>query len=246
MRRPPRAARGSPREGGRGAAGAAPRPLYPDPRRGNAPQAEGGERLALFGGSFDPVHRGHLHAAEAARGAFRLDSVVLMPAARSPHKAEGPATPGAVRARLIEIAIRGRPGLEVSSMELERGGPSYTIDTVRALLAARRPRELFLLLGTDNLPGLPEWRAVGELLSLARPIVVHRGGDARAALRALAGRLAPEHLEALGRGLLLLPPVEISATELRARLARGEDPGEDLPPGVLDEIRARGLYGWPA
>ena len=208
--------------------------------------ASSGERLALFGGSFDPVHRGHLHAAEAAANAFELDRVVLMPAARSPHKDEAPLVSGEDRARLLEIAARGRPRLEVSRMELLRGGPSYTIDTVRALAAERRPAALFLVIGADNLRGLASWRAVGELLDLARPIVVHRGDDVRASLAELAEELRPEHVAALRAGLLLLPPVELSATELRARLARGEDPGDDLPPGVFDEICARGLYGWPA
>lgn len=228
------------RPGDPGSPGPAP---YPARRAGNAPVR--GERLGLFGGSFDPIHRGHLHAARAARAAFALDRVLLMPAARSPHKKRGPDTPGELRARLIEIAIAGEPGLEVSRLELERPGPSYTLDTLRALLREREPRELFLVLGADNLAGLPEWRGVDELLRLARPIVVHRGGDPRALVAALAGRLAPEHLAALEDGLVLEPAVEVSATELRAALARGEDPGEDLPPGVLDEIRARGLYGWP-
>ncbi len=219
--------------------------VLPYPARSAGNGLPRGERLGLFGGSFDPIHRGHLHAARAARAAFGLERVLLMPAARSPHKQGGPLTPGELRAHLLEVALRGEPGLEVSRLELERPGPSYTLDTLRALLRERAPRELFFVIGADNLAGLPDWRGVDELLRLARPIVVHRGGDPRARIAALAGRLAPQHLAALERGLVLEPAVEVSATELRAKLARGEDPGPDLPPGVLDEIRAHGLYGWP-
>lgn len=258
-RRGAREARGAPgwsvgggggEDPGAGAGGPRPPsadPVYPRAEPGNpgAGAPRRAERLALFGGSFDPVHRGHLFAAEAARKAFELDRVLLVPAARSPHKGQAPHASGEERARLLEIAIADRPWLSVSRLELERGGPSYTLDTVRGLRREHPGAELFLVIGADHLAQLPEWRGAEELLALVRPIVVHRGGDPRARIRALEGRLVPARIRALEQGLVLLPPVEVSATDLRARLARGEDPGPDLPPGVLAEIQARGLYGWP-
>lgn len=203
-------------------------------------------RLGLYGGSFDPVHGGHLAVARAAADAFALDRVVFVPAARPPHKPGRRLAPGRDRAAMLALALADEPRFEVSTLELERDGPSYTIDTVRALPAAVGEAPdvpLYLVLGSDNLPGLPGWRAAEELLERVVPVVVLRAGDSRATLAALAGRLAPALLDKLERGFLVLPPVPGRSSDLRAALGRGERQLSDLPPGVREYAAHRGLYG---
>jgi nicotinate-nucleotide adenylyltransferase len=212
----------------------------PEPRR----------RVGLFGGSFDPVHAGHLHAARAARDRFGLDRVVFVPAGRSPFKAGREPAPAQDRLRMLELAIAPERGFEVSRIELDRPGPSYTLDTLRALPAAlgeREACELYLILGSDQLAGLPGWRGVREILALAQPIVVHRAGDPEASFEALRRALGPELAARVERGYLRLPPVEASSTGLREALAQALPQlgaaGLALPAAVLEHIRARGLYG---
>jgi nicotinate-nucleotide adenylyltransferase len=205
-------------------------------------------RLGVLGGSFDPVHAGHLHVARAAQGAFGLDRVVFVPAARPPHKPGRVLASGEHRAAMLRLALAGRPDWSLDTLELERPGPSYTIDTLRALperqdLAA--DGELFLLLGFDNLRGLEHWREAREVLLRARPIVVQRGPLDRGLLEHLRDALGTELARRIERGLLPVAPLEVSSTELRAALAAGQDPGEALPPGVLEYVRAHGLYGAP-
>lgn len=199
-------------------------------------------RVGLLGGSFDPVHVGHLHAARAALAARDLDEVRFLPARRSPHKPEDHARPGAERVALLELALADEPRFVVDPRELARGGPSYSIDTVRELAAERPDDELHWILGSDNLAGLPDWRAAEDLLALVQPLVVHRADDPDALVDALRGRLPDALVERLRAGLLRVPPVACSSTELRERLARGEPVGDLLPPGVEARIRARGLY----
>ena len=200
-------------------------------------------RLALFGGSFDPLHEGHLSVARRARGAFDLDRVVLVPAARPPHKAGVRLAPGADRLAMAELAAAEEPWLGTSGLELGRPGPSYTIDTVRALPAAvgAEGAEVWFVIGSDNLPGLPGWRDVEALLALARPIVVWRG-EGEPGLPAEVEVLGVEARARLREGLLVVPPHPASATAIRAALARGERSPAHLPLAVADYVAGRGLY----
>lgn len=205
----------------------------------------GVRRLGLLGGSFDPVHAGHLHVAREAQRAFGLDHVLFVPAARPPHKPDRILAEGADRLAMLEIALRGRTDWSASDLELRRGGTSYTVDTVRSLpaeLGLEPGAEVFLVIGSDNLEGLPSWREARALLELVRPIVIHRGDDVPAALDAVEASLGPRAAARLREGFLPLRPVPISSTELRAALGRGEDPGADLPPGVREYALERGLY----
>jgi nicotinate-nucleotide adenylyltransferase len=208
----------------------------------SGPAAARPRRIGILGGSFDPPHLGHLHAARAALEAFGLDEVRLVPAARPPHKPGRRLAEGRHRVALLELLAAGEPWLRVDARELSRSGPSYTVDTLREL-AAEEPGELYLILGTDNLPGLPEWREVGAVLTLARPVVVQREDEPARVLRSVEGRLPPELVERLRAGLLTLPPVEASSTGVRAALAEGEAPGEELPPALEAYVREHGLYG---
>jgi nicotinate-nucleotide adenylyltransferase len=203
------------------------------------------ERIGVYGGSFDPVHAGHLHLARAAQKAFELDRVVFVPAARSPFKPQGPIASAEDRVAMLEIAIRPEPSWSVSRVEIERPGPSYTYDTLcelRGELGPPREAELFQLIGWDNLRGLERWYRARDMLALAQPIVVWRGEEDPRLLEHLRRELGPELYRRIERGLVRVPPAPESATDLRARLARGEDPGQELPPGVLEYIRARNIY----
>jgi len=203
-------------------------------------------RIGLFGGSFDPIHAGHLHAARAARDRFELDRVVFVPAWRSPYKPGRTPAPGADRLRLVEIAIAGERGFEALDLELARGGPSFTIDTVRELpRALGEPADcaIYLVLGSDNLPGLAGWREARALLERVQPIVVHRDGDPEALIDGLEADLGPELARKVERGYLRLAPFVASSTDARAALAGAGGAETVIPAAVLAEIRERGLYG---
>lgn len=221
------------------------------------PELLGVERLGVYGGTFDPPHRGHLFVAREAVRAAKLDALLWVPARRSPHKAGG-AVPGEVRAELVEACLadaraEGDPGAAHAHVwrgELGRPDPSYTIHTIEALAAARPAGAagLFLVMGADQLDAIERWARVDELLRLARPVVVDRaeGADA-AALRAgrlahLAaceadGRLAPDVAATLREGLLDTGRHSISSTTLRA----GGEP-DQLTPSVRARIERDGLY----
>lgn len=169
-----------------------------------------------------------------------------MPAYRSPFKPGRTPAPGPDRLRMVEIAIAGERAFEASDIELARGGPSYTIDTVRSLrsdLGEPSDAEIFLVIGSDNLPGLPGWRAARELVELVQPIVVHRDGDPDVLLAELERAFGPELAAKFECGYLRLPPVAASSTDARAVLGIGAREPTILPAAVLDYIRAHGLYG---
>lgn len=201
-------------------------------------------RLGVFGGSFDPVHRGHLHVARSAREHGRLDDLVLVPAAQPPHKPGIRLAGAAHRVAMLELAVRELGFGRVSTLELERAGPSYTIDTVRALVAQHGadPVEIVLVIGADNLAGLPDWREAAELLARVEPLVVARAGVERARIDALAGRLPADAVAKLERGFLAVETVDVAATDLRARLAAGERCDAELPRGVGEYVRAHRVY----
>ncbi len=198
-------------------------------------------RLGIFGGSFDPPHTGHLFAARRAQAAQALDHVLFVPAARPPHKPERVLAPAADRLALLRLLLQGEPGVSIWTGELERGGPSYSIDTLRALRRALGPEpELFWILGSDNLPGLAGWREAEALLAEVQPVIVYRRGEALDP--AFLSRLSPGARERVRRGFLPGEPWDASASELRERLSRGELDDARLPPKLREYIRAKGIY----
>lgn len=203
-------------------------------------------RLGVLGGSFDPPHLGHLHAARRAREAFELDHVLFVPAARPPHKPDRILAEGAQRLLMLRLLLAGEPGVSAWDVELARSGPSYTVDTLRALRALV-PARLFLILGEDNLEGFPGWRSAEEIVALAQPVVVHRSGSELARwLERADVRALPEAVRVrLAIGRLGTATFDVSSTELRAALARGEIPTEVFPPALADHLRASGLYRRP-
>ncbi len=198
-------------------------------------------RLGILGGTFDPVHYGHLLLAECAREQCHLDQVWFMPAATPPHKLEQKITPAETRIEMIELAAAGNPRLAISRLEADRGGLSYTVDTLRQLAAEDASRELFLLLGADSLADLPNWRDPAEICALAIPTVVRRAGQA-IDYAPLAPLVAPERLELFRRHEVEMPLVELSSRELRSRIARGLGIRYRTPRAVEQYIAANHLY----
>lgn len=207
--------------------------------------------VVLYGGTFDPVHAGHLAVARAARDALQA-GVRLVPAADPPHRA-APGAGADDRAALLELAIAGEPGLSVDRRELHRAGRSYTVDTLRGLRAELGPAApLAWIVGADAFRGLPSWHEWGALFDLAHFVVAVRPGHGLDDLppvleQACAGRWAsdPAELGAAPAGRLWrldMPLHPASATELRRRLRGGADPGDWLAPAVAAEIARRGLY----
>ena len=162
-------------------------------------------RVGVFGGTFDPVHVGHLAIAQAAIDDAQLDRVVFVPARRSPLKATGPVASEEDRLAMLEVAVRDEPHFSVSRVELERPAPSYTVDTLEAL---KGQGELFLILGSDALADLPKWRSPERIRALASLIVARRPG-------------APEPDARSGARAFDAPCLDISSRELRTRASRG-------------------------
>lgn len=200
-------------------------------------------RIGVFGGSFDPVHRAHLQVARSAQRAHSLERVIFLPAARNPLKPRGPRASDAQRLAMLRLALRDQPNFYVSAFEIERGGTSYTVETLAALRAILDPRaELFFIAGSDCLPQFPRWYRVEQLFDLARVCIVERAGFARHDLELLRPALGDQHLAALQRDFVRREPLSGSSTKVRAALAAARDEDSDVPSAVLDYIRAEGLY----
>lgn len=188
--------------------------------------------LGIFGGSFDPVHVGHLVTAERVAEAAGLDRVLMVVAARSPFKTARRMAPARERLALLRLALRGHPVLEASDLELSRGGISYTVDTIREL-RRRHPRaRLHLILGADAAAQLPDWKSLPEIAREVRFVLVGRPGRHR-----LPPGL-PKKLRVDG-----LPRLEVSSTSIRERLRRGLSVRWLLPEAVERRVRRKGLYG---
>lgn len=203
------------------------------------------DRIGLLGGTFNPVHRGHLEIARAARESFRLDEVVFIPVALPPHKRCPDLAPGSARARMLELALAGLGQYSIWRGELERGGVSYTIDTVRSLRRLLgKGAELFLIVGWDNLAEISAWKEISCLIRLCRFIGVTRPGcPARG--KTPADERIIRRLLGEGRENLLELEVPVSSSEIRDRVRSGKPVGDLLPGRVEKYIRQKGLYGAP-
>lgn len=192
-------------------------------------------RLGVFGGSFNPPHVGHLALAAAVAEETRLDRVLWIPAAVSPHKqGRSDLVSGPHRLALVERATQGDPLFRASDIELRRAGVSYTVDTLRALKEAHSDVDLRLILGGDSLAGLPTWREPEAIVELAPPLVYPRPG---ASLDSVPARFRD------AATLVDAPEVGVSSTQIRARLAAGRSVRYLVPDAVLAYIEAHGLYG---
>jgi nicotinate-nucleotide adenylyltransferase len=193
-------------------------------------------RLGVLGGTFDPVHFGHLRTVEAAAVRFGLDAVIYIPARLSPFKSDAPAD-ARHRVAMLALALQGRPDWRIALDELDREPPSYAVDTLRALAARTGPAELWLLMGTDTLATLERWREPEEIVRLARIAAFYREPFTGKGLRVPEIPGLPGRLDVFDAG-----SVKISSSGLRADLARGIGAQGRVPEPVAEYITKHGLY----
>ena len=188
-------------------------------------------KLGLLGGSFDPVHLGHLLVAQAAIEELGLDRLFFIPAAQSPFKPEGHPAPAGLRLQWLRLALAGKTNCEIDEQEIRRGGVSYSIDTVRDYAKRFPQAHLFYLIGADNAAKLNEWREAGELARLAQFVATPRPGE------------APANFPPPFRGQTLKGfPLAVSSSEIRARVKAGLPLGPLVPPPVAEAICAAKQY----
>jgi nicotinate-nucleotide adenylyltransferase len=185
--------------------------------------------IGLLGGSFDPVHHGHLIVGQVAAEALGLDELRFVPAREQPFKQGRHGAPAADRAAMLDLAVAGMPGFAVERVELDRPGPSYTVDTLTAIRSRDPGAKLTLLLGADAAAELGGWHRAEELPGLARIVVFGRPG-------------APIPASPLIAGTIEVPAIEISATEIRGRVRAGRPIRYWLPDAVAEYITRHRLY----
>lgn len=194
-------------------------------------------RLGLFGGTFDPIHLGHMILAEACREACGLDRVWFVVAGAPPHK-PGDRTSVDDRLEMVRVAIAGHPSFEVSEIETRRPGPHYSVETLEAVHRERPEDDLFFLIGADSLADLPQWRQPGRIVELATVVVVDRPGiavDLSAPWADLGASARPFRR-------VKSTPIGIASNDLRRRAAEGRSIRYQVPRGVEAYIEAHGLY----
>lgn len=193
--------------------------------------------IGIMGGTFDPVHNGHLAAARQLREVASLDEVWLMPNATPPHRTAAPVASADDRLRMVRLAVEGQPGLKPSALEIDRGGISYTIDTVRELARTFPGRPFAILLGSDAALQIRSWHDADALLDEARFVIFNRPETT----------LAPQTLHELGfdparTRIVHLDTPAIAAHQVRDRLARRAPIDDLVPAAVADYIRTHHLY----
>ena len=198
-------------------------------------------RVGVFGGTFDPVHYGHLLLAECCREQARLDQVWFLPAAVPPHKQQRQLAPAAQRIEMLELGISGHSAFSVSSHEADRGGVNYTVDTLSRFKAEDAQRELFFLMGADSLADLPNWKDPGRLCEIAMPLVVARP-DQKLDWETLATLVPRERLAEIRRQQVQMPLVDLSSSEIRRRVQERLSIRYRTPRAVEKYIETHGLY----
>ncbi len=197
-------------------------------------------KVGILGGTFDPVHLGHIMVAEAAKTALELNEVILVPAGQPMSRPNENVTPAKHRLAMLQLAAEGSPYLKVSSMEIERKGPSYTADTIAALKKkSGGGNELYFILGWDSLAQLPDWHEPSKIISLCTLVAVPRPGYAKPSLKALEGVLPGISQKVI---FLEKPSVDISATEVRKLAVKGESIDHLVPEAVAQYIKKNKLY----
>lgn len=204
--------------------------------------------ICIFGGTFDPVHLGHLVVAERALEFCGAEKAVFLPSCAPPHKsaaARAPAASFAHRVRMAAIAVEGNHSFAVSDREGRRTGPSYTVDLLREIRAESPGLDVCFLVGADWVSGLSSWKDIGEIFGLCRFIVAPRPGYTKGDVRIAARDLGGARSRELERNWIPAPEIGISSTEIRERIASGLPVRYLLPPGVREYIERHGLYRGP-
>jgi len=206
-------------------------------------QDDGVARIGLFGGSFNPVHTGHLILAERAREVHALDKVLFVPARMPPHKPHAPLAPAEDRLKMLELAVAGNERFEVCTLELQREEPSYTLVTVRLLKETfGAANQIVLILGADSVRDMPGWWHAAELARQVEIVALGRPGVCLEFSPDLEELLGKERLAAIRRMLADSPQLDISSTDVRERVQDGRSIRYVVPAGVRDYILEKGLY----
>jgi nicotinate-nucleotide adenylyltransferase len=199
-------------------------------------------KLGIFGGTFDPVHDGHLLLAECCREQRALNEVWFLPTAVPPHKNNMRLSPAADRVEMLNLAIAGNPAFSVCTYETNRGGVNYTVDTLAYFKKEYPTRELFFLLGEDMLLDLPRWRQPEKVCELAIPIVVRRAGMPPLDFSCLNGIASPQRIEVIRANQVEMPEIGISSTAIRKRISAGKTIRFQTPRAVEKYIETHKLY----
>jgi len=200
-------------------------------------------KVLLFGGSFDPIHLGHLIVSRHVAERLGVRRVVLIPSGQPPHKLSRPVSPGPDRLRMCRLAVSGDPLFVVDEWELTQQGPTYTLNTVRHFASVLPSgTALYWLIGMDSLLELRTWWRVGELVDACTIVTAGRPGCTAEGLSGLLDVLTPAQVEKLRMNILMTPLIEISATEIRERVGRGQSIRYLVPDAVAAYIAERGLY----
>jgi nicotinate-nucleotide adenylyltransferase len=201
------------------------------------------KKIGIYGGSFDPIHHGHINLAVEMSEAHQLDEVMFCPSFVNPNKIKGSSASGDHRLAMLNLAIAGEPKLRILDWELRRGGPSYTIDTLHELMASQagkpEPDHFFLIIGDDAAQHFYRWRQPEEIVKICTLLVGRRSFSS--ACDDLKGSSAPL-IEAVHKGLTLTRILEISSSEIRKRLAKRQYCGHLVHSKVLDYIHLHDLY----
>jgi nicotinate-nucleotide adenylyltransferase len=189
--------------------------------------------IGVFGGTFDPPHTGHIVVAEQVRQQMNLEKIILVPCAIPPHKREREISPGVHRLEMLRLAVKNHPGLDISTYELDRGGVSYTVDTLTELRRMMPDASFFLLVGMDNIADFATWKDPDRILMLAHLIVMTRPGFPA------ESRMFDEESNI---SVCAVPAVDVSSSEIRGRVSRGEAIHGLVPESVEQYIHHHRLY----
>ena len=193
-------------------------------------------RIGIFGGTFDPPHNGHLALARACMKELALDELLFLPAAQNPLKAQGPKASARDRLAMLGLLVAGEDEMGVLDIEIQKGGPSYTVDTMTDLQMVQ-PADYWFLLGADALKGISDWKNPTKLLRLCRLGVVLRPSQTDADVVTRFGEPYRDRVD-----VVRMTPVDVSSTELRQRLARGQTIAQYVPQAILAYIDEKELY----
>ncbi len=199
-------------------------------------------KIGIFGGSFDPIHLGHLWIAEAAHESLALNQIRWIPAATSPLKLHGPTASNEDRIEMLRLAISGSARDVIDDREIRRGGVSYTVDTIAELKNETPEAEFVMLIGSDSLHSMRLWQSPERLLQMVIPAVVQRGGDPPIDFSVLEGLVEPSRIELFRDYVVAMPLIELSSGELRQRIASGRSIRYRVPRSVEAMIHSKGIY----
>lgn len=200
------------------------------------------KRIGILGGTFNPVHNGHLAIAEAVRQQFGLGKIIFLPTAIPPHKPDTDLISARDRMLMLHLALQGHPEYKVSDVELKRGGKSYTVVTMQQLQEIYGPgADIYLIIGADNLLEIAEWREIETLVQLCHFIIVTRPGFPLKKLEGENARWADKIIEKDKSNIIGLS-VPVSSSEIRKRVRQGKDIRKLVPEKVLNYIQRKGLY----